>query len=101
MSRLIDVQRVEDCTSPLKVHVGDVLVLAASGARVRAGDKVVELSGPFQSAVVGTTGEVMSPEGPPNAVLVRGRRPGLATIDVFAGESFRASRPSTLTVAVE
>jgi len=101
MSRLIEVRRVEDCASPLKIRVGDVLMLAASGARLQVGDDAVELSGPFQSAVVGTTGEVMTPEGPPNAVLVRGRQPGLATIDVFAGESFRASRPSTLTVAVE
>jgi hypothetical protein len=101
MSRLIEVQRVEDCPSPLRVRVGDVLVLPASGARVQAGGPAIELLGPFLPAVVGTDGEVLAPEGAPNTVLVRARQPGSATIDVFTRDPFHASRPITMTVAVE
>ena len=100
MSRLIEVQRVTH-PSPLVVRVGDVLVVRASGARVHGGGPVVELWGPFRTAVVGDTGDVIVPEGPPNTVLVRARQPGTATIDVFTGDPFHVSRPSTLTVAVE
>jgi hypothetical protein len=100
MSRLIEVQRVTD-PSPLVVRVGDVLVVPASGARVDAGGPAVELWGPFRTAVVADTGEVLAPEGPPNTVLVRARQPGTATIEVFLGDPFHESRPTTLTVAVE
>jgi hypothetical protein len=101
MSRLIEVQRVEDCRSPLKVRVGDVLVLPATGARVAAGRPAVELSGPFRSAVIGINGEVMAPAGAPNTILARARHPGSATIEVFTSVPFHASRPTALTVVVE
>ena len=101
MSRLIEVQRVEDCPSPLVVRVGDVLSLPASGGRVRTGGLVIEMWGPFLPAVVGDSGDVLTPEGAPNTVLVRARQPGSATIDVFTGHPWPAPRTTTLDISVE
>ena len=101
MSRLIEVQRVEDCTSPLVVRVGDVLLLHASGGRVRSGGAAVELWGPFLPAVIASTGEVLAPTGAPNTVLLRARAPGPATLDMFTGDPWHAPRIVTLSLAVE
>jgi hypothetical protein len=101
MSRLIEVERPEDCPSPLVIRVGDVLLLRATGGRVRRGGSVVQLLGPFLQAVVGTAGGVMVPEGPPGAVLVRARRPGVATVEVFTGDPWHRTRTTRLEVHVE
>jgi len=101
MSRLIEVQRPYQFPSPLEVRVGDVLLFQATGARVTDGSPAVELWGPFQSAVVGENGSVLSPMGPPNAVLIRARQPGSAILDVFTGDPFHAPRTTTLRIVVE
>jgi hypothetical protein len=101
MRRLIEVQRVEDCASPIAVAVGDVLVIGASGGRLVDGGAAVELWGPFLSAVVGTDGVVVAPMGPPNTVLVRACRPGSATLELFTGDPFAAPRACTLRLTVE
>jgi hypothetical protein len=100
MRRLIEVQRVEACASPMAVTVGDVLVIGASGGRVVEGGPVVELWGPLHSAVVGTDGAVVAPMGPPNTVLIRACRPGSATIELFTGDPFGARRAATLRLTV-
>jgi hypothetical protein len=101
MARLIEVERPEACPSPLAIRVGDMLLIRATGGRVRRGGSVVELLGPFLQAVVGTGGSVMAPEGPPGAVLVRARRPGVATVEVFTGDPWRAPRTTSLKVNIE
>jgi hypothetical protein len=101
MARLIEVQQVEEGSSPLAIRVGDVLLIRATGARVRGGGRSVELWGPFLSAVVGETGAVLAPIGPPNAVLVRAREPGSASLDVFTGDPWHAPRTTTLDLTVE
>lgn len=101
MARLIDVQQVESCPSPLAVRVGDVLRIRASGGWVRDGGSAVELWGPFLPAVVADTGEVLSPQGPPGTVLVRARAPGSATLDLVLGDPWHAPRPAALTLRVE
>ena len=81
MSRLIEVQLPDRFPKPLEVRVGDVLLLAATGARIKDGGRAVEVWGPFLSAVVGENGAVVAPEGPPNTVLVRACEPGSVTLE--------------------
>jgi hypothetical protein len=101
MSRLIEVQQVEDCPTPLAVRVGDILLLRATGGRVRSGGRAVELWGPFLPAVVAGAGDVVAPVGSPSAVLVRARRPGSATLDLFTGDPWHEPRTTTLGLTVE
>ena len=61
----------------------------------------MELWGPVLPAVVGETGAVVSPAGPPSAVLVRALRPGSATVELFTGDPFHAPRAATLSLTVE
>ena len=42
---------------------------------------MIELVGPFVSAIVGDEGNILTPVGPPNTVLFRARQPGRALID--------------------
>lgn len=101
MARLIEVQDARTCPSPLTVYLGDMLLFRATGGRVRSGDDVVELLGPFLSAVLGDDGTILTPIGPPNMVLFRARRPGRARIDAVTGDPFHTSQTTTLDITVE
>lgn len=99
--RLIEVQDVQRCAAPLSLRAGDVLLLHASGGRVRSGAGVVEVLGPLVQATVGTGGGVVTPAGPPNVVLVRAWQPGRATLEVMSGDPFAGAQRSALEVEVE
>ncbi len=101
MSRLVEIQLDQPILAPLAVRAGDVLMFQATGARVHEGGSAVEMWGPFRTAVVGADGSILAPEGPPNAVLVRVRQPGSATLDVFSGDPFHGPRTSRVQVVVE
>jgi hypothetical protein len=81
--------------------LGDVLLFHATGGRIRSGDDVVELLGPFLSAVLGDDGKVWTPLGLPNTVLFRARKPGRAEIDVITGDALHSPRTTELSVDVE
>ena len=100
MARLIEVQDPRLCPSPLTVRSGDVLLVRAAGSRVVAGGTAVELLGTFVQSVVADNGEVMTPAGPPNAVLFCARRPGSARLDVVTGDPFHAPVTTALDVTV-
>jgi hypothetical protein len=100
MARLIEVQDVRVCPSPLTVQQGDVLLFRAAGGRVRSGGDVVEVLGPFLPAVLGDNGNILTAEGPPNTVLFRAHRPGRALIDVVAGDPFHTPQTTTLGINV-
>ena len=101
MSRLIEIQPVaQDLPADLTVAVGDVLRFAASGGHVREG-AAVEIIGIFVESVLGTDGRVLTPMGPPNAVLFHARMPGRAAIDVVTGDPWRSSVTRSMTVVVE
>jgi hypothetical protein len=101
MARLVEVQDARVCPSPLTVHLGDVLLFHASGGSVRSGSDVVELLGPFLTAVLGDDGNIMTPMGPPNKVLFRARQPGRALIDVVTGDPFHSPHTTALGITVE
>ncbi|WP_328524042.1 hypothetical protein [Kribbella sp. NBC_00359] len=101
MSRLIEIQPAsQDLSTDLTVAVGDVLQFAASGGHVREG-AAVEIVGIFVVSVLGTDGRVLTPAGPPNAVLFHAGKPGRAAIDVVIGDPWRSSVSRIVTVVVE
>jgi hypothetical protein len=100
MGRLIEVQDVGGCPSPLTIHPGDVLLFRAAGGRVHSGNDVVEELGAFLTAVIGDNGSVLTPEGPPNAVLFRAHRSGDARIEIISGAAFHAPQRRALDVRV-
>src|SRR5436190_2188047 len=101
MARLIEVQDVEGDSALEPVAVGDMLLFHASGGHVRSGTEVVELIGPFVSAVSGAEGEIRTPASPPNTVLFRARRKGEAEIDILTGDPFFKPRKTSLRIHVE
>ena len=101
MARLIEVEDAPACPSPLTVRAGDVILFRAGGGRVRSGGDVIELSGAFLTAVVGTDGAIVTPAGPPDTVLFRAQRSGRAAIDVITGHPFHAARTTHVEIAVE
>jgi hypothetical protein len=98
---LIEVEPADGGPATLVVRAGDVLLIRASGCHVRDGESVVEVWGPLVGAVVGRTGEVMTPAGPPNAVLVHARQPGTATLDLFTGDLWHGPRQTMLHLIIE
>ncbi len=101
MARLIDVEDVHCCSSPLATCLGDVLLFHAIGGQVHAGDSAVELIGSFLQAIVGNSGGVLAPQGLPNTVLFRARSLGRARINVVTGDPFRMAQTTTLEILVE
>jgi hypothetical protein len=99
MARLIEVHDARVCPSPLAVRTGDVLLFRAAGGRVRSG-AAVEALGPFVPGEIGDHGEVLTPMGPPNAILFRARRPGRAAIEVVTGDPFHAPQTTELEIDV-
>src|SRR5262245_36470719 len=101
MGRLIHVPRASACPSHLTVNVGDAVLFTATGIRVRSGADVVTIVGPFAPGVIGDDGRVLSPAGPPNAVMVVARQAGQAAIDVIAGDPWHATQTTSLSLTVE
>jgi|SRR4249919_2296171 hypothetical protein len=100
MGRLIDYQPALAPGSRLAINVGDVIVIKVSGVRVREGADIVEVLGPLMSSVVGDTGEVFSPMGTPNAIVIVGRAAGHATLELMLGEPWRTPKRSTLDLEI-
>lgn len=101
MSRYIDIRPDEEgLPSELVIAVGDVVRFVATGGRVRSGTGV-ELLGILSDSVVGTDGSVLTPLGPPGAVLFRGQSPGRAVVDVVSGDPFRSPTTHSVVVRVE
>jgi hypothetical protein len=90
----------EGLPGELVLTVGDVVRVVATGGGIRSGSGV-ELLGILTESVVGTDGSVLSPQGPPGAVLLRAREPGRAVVDLVSGDPFREPLTRTLVVRVE
>ena len=100
MARLIEVQDLRLCACPFAIRPDDVIFFHAMGGRVQQGTDVIELVGVFMQSVCGDTGQIFTPEGPPNAVLFRALSPGVAQIDVVSGD-FHHTEASSLLIKVE
>ncbi len=77
-----------------------MVVFGATGGRLRSGEGIVELIGPFAPAVVATDGQVLAPMAAPNCLLCRARAPGSTTIEVVTGDPWGASRSTSIAIAV-
>jgi hypothetical protein len=99
MSRYIEIRPDDALPEPLVLAVGDVVRLAATGARVLSG-RAVELVGILTEGVVGTDGSVLTPLGPPGVVLFRAREPGDALVRVVTGDPFGAPADHDVAVRV-
>jgi len=88
MALLIDVVNVEVLASPITLHAGDLFSFKASGGQVNSGTEIIELLGPFSTAILQDNGEIISPMGPPGILLFFARRPGKAKIEVVSGDPF-------------
>jgi len=100
MGRLIEVQVAPDSPTSLTVAVGDLLQFAASGGHVRRSPDVVEMVGPFLSAVVGSDGSILAPAGAPSTVFFLAQRPGHATIDVVTGDPWHQPQTTVFHISV-
>jgi hypothetical protein len=101
MSRFIDIRPDEEGLPPeLVITVGDVVRFTATGGRIRSGTGV-ELLGILSDSVVGTGGAVLTPLGPPAAVLFLARSPGSAVVDVVSGDPFGSPATRSLIIRVE
>lgn len=90
MARLFEIDDPSACPSPLPLRPGEVARVAVSGGRVVSGGAAVEVLGPFVPAILGAGGALLTPMGPPGAILLVARSPVPAEVEVFAGDPFRA-----------
>ena len=100
MARLIEVQNAQACPPLLTVQVGDVILFHALGGHVRSRSSIVELWGPLVTAVLGDNGAILTPMGPPNAVLFRACLVGCASIDVVTGHNLSSPQTHLVEIAV-
>jgi hypothetical protein len=101
MNRFIDIRPDDEgLPSGLVITVGDVVRFTATGGRIRSGTGV-ELLGILSDSVVGTGGVVLTPLGPPTAVLFLARSPGSAVVDVVTGDPFRSPATRSVVIRVE
>ena len=101
MGRYIDIRPDDEgLPAELVLAVGDVVRVAATGGGVRSGTGV-ELLGILTDSVVGIDGSVLTPLGPPGAVLFRAREPGRSVVDLVSGDPFREPLTRSLVVRVE
>ena len=101
MARLVEIQSADEAPREVRLEVGDLLQVAASGGLVRAGGDVVSLLGAFLPAVCSPAGEVVAPSGPPSLVVFAARGLGTADVDVMTGDPWSASRRTSIRIVVE
>src|SRR6478752_5346210 len=99
MARLVEVQDLRLVRSLLVLQSGDVLVLHATGGTIRSGAGIIELLGIFRSALLGDTGQILTPAGLPDVVLFRATQEGRGVIGVVTGGTFAA--PETIELSID
>lgn len=101
MPRLIEIRHGKDLPPVLTVGVGDLLVVGATGGRVRSGAEVVRILGPFRPGALDGDGRVIAPMGAPNAVSFLALAPGRAEVDVVCGVPQGSPQTISLEIVVE
>jgi hypothetical protein len=98
MRRLLEIASPNECPQHLRLTVGDVLLCRSMGGRVQNGAGVLDVIGSLRSAVVGTQGELMVPEAPPDIFMCRAAGVGECQLQLVFGVP-RGMR-ETVTIAV-
>ena len=99
MPRLIEIRAADPLPAALSVRVGDILFVHAAGVRLNSGS-VVSL-GEFTTAVIGTDGELHTPEGLPNIVVLQAQRPGQAKFQIVSGTVYSDPRNRSIRIIVQ
>jgi hypothetical protein len=101
VARLLEIQNSQELPLTLSLNVGDILLVRASGGHSRTGNSVVQMLGPYVPGVVGTNGQMLTPEGPPTAVLFLANSTGQAQIDVVTGDPWFGSVTTPCLITVD
>lgn len=101
MGRLIQLRQAQDSPKSLALRVGDVLIVKATGVLVQSGADVVETLGPFVQGVTLENGDIVSPVGAPNTVLLLTRRSGLARIEIIVGDPWHKTQGKMMDITVK
>ncbi|MEV4079915.1 hypothetical protein ACGFJC_44690 [Nonomuraea fuscirosea] len=101
MARVIEFRPAEEVPESLTLRAGDLLMVWATGGRIRSGTDSLDLLGPFLIGVLGNDGQVHVPEGPPSMVALLARRPGRAEVEFALGHPWPAIRWTAMTFVVE
>jgi hypothetical protein len=106
MGRLIEAQDVRSLPVPLVLDVGDVLRCHAFGGRIVSASSSgatnpVRLLGPFVEAVVGIAGQLVSPYGPPNSLLIAAQAPGQTSVSLNVGDPWGQFDEVTVDIVVQ
>jgi len=100
MGRLIDYRPTTAAGVMLAIRVGDIIIAAANGARVRDGGQMLEVVGPLKPALVGDNGEILSPMDAPNSILIHARAAGRASLELIVGDIFMTPRSVILDLDI-
>src|SRR3954454_12533320 len=101
MPRLVEGSARAPPQGPIRLAVGDILLIRASGGRLPLGaEAVLTLLGIFRSAVTGPNGAVVEPAGPPDSLLVAASAAGTGSIEAMTGDPFHAPRRIRIAVRV-
>jgi hypothetical protein len=101
MGRLIELQQAQDSPTSLKLRVGDLLIIKATGIHIESGADILETLGPFVPGLMLENGNIVSPVGAPNTVLLLTHRSGLARIKMIIGDPWHRSDSRMLEITVE
>jgi hypothetical protein len=101
MPKLIEIGPIQKLPARLAIKVGDVLRLRATGARVPSLTSALEIIGFYNSGVIGDNGQVLTPIGAPNTVLIIGRHPGKVMLEVVTGDPWSNVKTTKLQVDIE
>jgi hypothetical protein len=100
MPRLVELQKVNACRQPLSIHVGDVLLIHASGGRIQSGSSL-ELGGPYLPATAVEPGEVLTAVGVPHTMLAWARHAGPTILEMISGDPWQRTERAIVHVNVE
>ena len=84
MSRLLEINPEGCLPDRIRLRVGDVLKLNAFAGRLKCEANAAEILGPFVEGLITEAG-ILTPEGPPNILLVRAIQLGQTQIEIMVG----------------
>jgi hypothetical protein len=87
--------------SIITIGRADVLLFRASGGRVTAGTGLMQVIGPLITGVVVNNGQILSPGGAPNAILILAVKAGKAQLEIVTGDPFYMPVSISIEVIIE
>lgn len=101
MARLIEIQNVQSLPAEIILHVGDLLLVKVSGGQVISETKAIKIIGPFIDSLLLDDGEIISPMGAPNTIMLFARQPGQAQLEIIVGDPWFGPKIKKLEIVVK